>query len=101
MPNEEEQKEKTTKETPEDKISQTRHTIVIDGQEIHYTATTGTIILKQEEEGEDKKSDRRITFRRMVSVDNALQYLRQNVVIFRQVVVLPNVLPGGFTHGQP
>jgi carboxypeptidase C (cathepsin A) len=54
MSAEEEKKEKETKE-PEDRISETRHKMVIAGREIHYTATAGTIILKEESEGEEKK----------------------------------------------
>lgn len=40
--------------TPEDAITETRHGIFIDGQEIKYTVTTGTIVLKEEEEKEEK-----------------------------------------------
>ena len=46
---------KTTSEIPQDKISQTRHTVVIHGHQIDYTATAGTIVLK-EENGEAKAS---------------------------------------------
>jgi carboxypeptidase C (cathepsin A) len=35
---------------PEEKSVQTRHTVIIDGQEIRYTATAGTLLLKQEDE---------------------------------------------------
>lgn len=42
-------------ETPQDQISETRHTVQIDGQQISYVATAGTIVLKEEEEGEGKK----------------------------------------------
>lgn len=40
--------------TPEEKISQTRHSISLNGQTIHYTATAGTLILKEEQEKEEK-----------------------------------------------
>ena len=40
--------------TPEDNIVQTTHTLTIGGKQIHYTATTGTIVLKVESEKEDK-----------------------------------------------
>lgn len=36
----------------EDRLSVTHHTVTIDGQEVHYTATTGTYVLKEEVEGE-------------------------------------------------
>lgn len=43
---------------PEEKLVQTQHTVTIDGQTIHYTATTGTILLKEEvdEKGEEVKA---------------------------------------------
>lgn len=40
--------------TPEDNIVQTRHTITIDGKPLNYTATTGTIVLKEESEKDEK-----------------------------------------------
>lgn len=39
---------------PEDKISVTQHTAVIDGRELSYTITCGTIVLKEEAEKEGK-----------------------------------------------
>jgi carboxypeptidase C (cathepsin A) len=36
----------------EDRLSVTHHTVTIDGEEIRYTATTGTYVLKEEVEGE-------------------------------------------------
>jgi carboxypeptidase C (cathepsin A) len=42
---------------PTDQISETRHTIEIDGKKISYLAAAGTIVLREEEEGEDKKSE--------------------------------------------
>lgn len=48
-------KESTT-EIPEDQISETRHTIRIGTEKLRYTATTGSLVLKREEEGEDKES---------------------------------------------
>jgi len=42
--------EKKTPPKPEEKISQTRHSCKIDGKEIKYTATAGTILLKQEDD---------------------------------------------------
>jgi carboxypeptidase C (cathepsin A) len=49
--------ETSTKDLPKEQISQTQHTATVDGQEIKYTATAGTIILKAEEEGEEKKAE--------------------------------------------
>ncbi|PID86614.1 MAG: peptidase S10 [Chloroflexi bacterium] len=40
--------------TPEDKIVQTQHAVTIGGKQIPYTVTTGTIVLKEESEKEDK-----------------------------------------------
>jgi carboxypeptidase C (cathepsin A) len=39
---------------PVEKLSKTQHTVVINGEEIRYTATAGTLLLKAEEEGDDK-----------------------------------------------
>ncbi|MEZ4830919.1 MAG: hypothetical protein R2873_02755 [Caldilineaceae bacterium] len=35
---------------PEEKSVQTRHSVTIDGQEIRYTATAGTLLLKEEDD---------------------------------------------------
>jgi carboxypeptidase C (cathepsin A) len=43
------------KAPPEDKVVQTKHTARIGGQEIKYTATTGTLVMKTEE-GDPKAS---------------------------------------------
>jgi len=50
--------EKTTPPIPEEKTSVTHHTIEINGTEIHYTATAGTLILNEpdEEKGEKAKA---------------------------------------------
>lgn len=52
--------------TPEDNIVQTQHSLVINGQTLHYTATTGTIVLKEEsekdEEAEGEKAKASIFF---------------------------------------
>jgi carboxypeptidase C (cathepsin A) len=42
-------------EVPQEKTSQTQHTVMVHGQEIVYTATAGTIILK-DEDGKAKAS---------------------------------------------
>ena len=41
--------EKKTPPTPEEKVVQTKHSLKIGGQEIKYTATAGTILLKLED----------------------------------------------------
>lgn len=46
--------DKKEQPTPEEKISQTQHTVTINGRELRYTATAGTIVLKEEEEKDDK-----------------------------------------------
>jgi carboxypeptidase C (cathepsin A) len=40
--------------TPEDNIVQTQHMLTIDGKPLNYTATTGTIVLKEESEKDEK-----------------------------------------------
>lgn len=39
-----------TKKSPEEKSVQTRHTVTVDGVEIRYTATAGTLLLKEEDD---------------------------------------------------
>lgn len=46
----------THKPTPQDQLVQTRHTVTIGGQEIRYTVTAGTLILKEETEGKGDKA---------------------------------------------
>ena len=45
-------------DTPEDKLSVTHHSVTINGEEIRYTATAGTLVLKEEidKEGEKPKA---------------------------------------------
>ena len=43
-----------SKPNPRDELSVTKHSVVIGGKENRYTATTGTIVLKEEGEKEDK-----------------------------------------------
>ncbi len=45
-----ERKSKAAPPAPKEKVSKSKHTVVIDGQEIAYTATAGTLILKDEED---------------------------------------------------
>ena len=49
----EEQKDKAVEEskpTPADQMVEVQHTVTIDGKEIAYTVTTGTLVLKEESE---------------------------------------------------
>ncbi len=41
---------------PQEQIAVTRHTVVIGGQEIAYTATAGTLILREEDDKEGKEA---------------------------------------------
>jgi hypothetical protein len=51
----------TPKPTPKDNLVITQHTVNINGQEIHYTVTTGTIVLKEEAEKKaTKKASSRV-----------------------------------------
>ena len=55
--------EKTaTPPPPVDDIAETRHTVMIGGRELSYTATTGRIILKSEDEKEGEKPRAAIFF---------------------------------------
>ena len=51
--------EKTENKEPQDNIVTTQHTVTIGGREIHYTATSGTMVLKEESEvgGEAKNEN--------------------------------------------
>ena len=40
---------------PKDVLVETKHTIVIDGQEISYTVVCGTLVLKEESEKKGEK----------------------------------------------
>jgi carboxypeptidase C (cathepsin A) len=44
-----EEKGKEDKKPPEEKVSQTKHTIQIGGKEVKYMATAGTMLLKKED----------------------------------------------------
>ncbi len=54
---EEENDNAKTAQTPEDRISEAQHVLEIGGKQIHYVTRTGTIILKEEAEAEDKTSE--------------------------------------------
>ncbi|MDE0686094.1 MAG: peptidase S10 [Candidatus Poribacteria bacterium] len=55
---EETKDEEKNADIPEDKLSVTHHSVTINGEEMRYTATTGTLILKEEidKEGEKPKA---------------------------------------------
>lgn len=48
---------KEEKPTPKDNLVESKHTIKIDGKEIKYTVTTGTIVLKEETSDREKESE--------------------------------------------
>jgi carboxypeptidase C (cathepsin A) len=41
---------------PEEQLSETQHTIMIDGRAVSYKATAGRLVLREEEENEEKES---------------------------------------------
>lgn len=45
-------------ELPTEKLSETSHTVTIDGQEIRYQATAGRLILKEEEDKEKEHAEK-------------------------------------------
>jgi carboxypeptidase C (cathepsin A) len=45
-----EEKKVEEKPAPKDELVETKHSVVIGGKEIHYTVTTGTLVLKEETE---------------------------------------------------
>ncbi len=57
--------------TPEDKLSVTHHSVIINGEEIRYTATAGTLVLKEETDKEGEKAKASIFF---------IAYTRDDVV---------------------
>ena len=48
------EKRETGKVEPKDEIAVTQHAVTINGREVKYTVTAGTIVLKEEEEKEEK-----------------------------------------------
>ena len=59
---EETKDEEKNDDTPEDKLSVTHHSVTINGEEIRYTATTGTLILKEEVDKEGEKPKAAVFF---------------------------------------
>jgi carboxypeptidase C (cathepsin A) len=47
--------EETSPLAPKDVLVETKHSLLIDGQEIHYTVTCGTMVLKEEAEKKGEK----------------------------------------------
>lgn len=62
--NKDKDKEKKTEAVPEpvEKIVQTQHRVTIGGEEIAYTATAGTIVLKYEDEEKGEKAKATVFF---------------------------------------
>ncbi len=52
-----EEKKEESKAPPKDNLVQVQHSIKIDGKEIRYTVTTGTIVLKEETPDREKESE--------------------------------------------
>ncbi len=48
--------------TPEDNLSVTHHSVTINGEEIRYTATTGTLVLKEETDTDGEKATASVFF---------------------------------------
>lgn len=48
-------KDETAIQPPKDVIVETKHSLTIDGQDVHYTVTCGTMILKEEAEKRGEK----------------------------------------------
>ena len=47
--NEPDKKDEVKKDAPKEELAETQHTVVIDGKEISYTATAGTLVMKDED----------------------------------------------------
>ncbi len=54
---EEQKKTEAGKSEPKDNLVESRHSLTIDGVEIQYTATAGTIVLKEETGDREKESE--------------------------------------------
>jgi carboxypeptidase C (cathepsin A) len=53
----EEKKPDEKKPEPKDNLVETKHSVVIDGKEIKYTVTAGTMVMKEETADRDKESE--------------------------------------------
>ncbi|MFH2104252.1 MAG: peptidase S10 [Chloroflexota bacterium] len=52
-----EKKPEATKPEPKDNLVETQHSVVINGQEIKYTVTAGTIVMKEETSDREKEAE--------------------------------------------
>jgi carboxypeptidase C (cathepsin A) len=53
----EEKKPEEKKPEPKDNLVETKHSLVVDGKEIKYTVTTGTMVMKEETADREKESE--------------------------------------------
>jgi carboxypeptidase C (cathepsin A) len=104
---------KATPPTPKEKVVKSKHTVVIDGQEIAYTATAGTLILKDEEDkpkaslfyvaytrdGVEDVAQRPLTFSFNGGPGSSSVWLHMGVVGPRRVLMSPegDMLPPPYT----
>ncbi len=51
--------EASTPASPKDELVQTQHSLTIDGREIRYTVTCGTMVLKRRQKKRGRKKARR------------------------------------------
>jgi hypothetical protein len=51
------EKKPETRPEPKDNLVETRHSVTIDGKQIHYTVTAETIVLKEETSDREKESE--------------------------------------------
>ena len=100
---EKDKKDKATPPAPKEKTVRSKHTVVIDGQEIAYTATAGTLILKDEEDkpkaslfyvaytrdGVENVAQRPITFSFNGGPGSSSVWLHMGVVGPRRVLMSP------------
>jgi len=103
QPSKEEKQAQERPPEPKEKASKTKHTVVIDGQEIAYTATAGTLVLKDEEDkpkaslfyvaytrdGVDDVAQRPITFSFNGGPGSSSVWLHLGVVGPRRVLMSP------------
>lgn len=59
---EEKKSDENSNSEPEDNLSVTHHSVIINGKELNYTATTGTLVLKEETDKEGEKPKASIFF---------------------------------------
>ena len=53
----EEKKPEEKKPEPKDNLVETKHSLIVDGKEIKYTVTAGTMVMKEETPDRDKESE--------------------------------------------